>query len=266
LKTEFAPTVQIQHQRSFVLKRQSGTMGRNLFNNGHFSLGLLIILVGGLAIGSIGPFGQVDRFMLFERIGLWVVYLSFGLPLIWTIQRRFFALLQGTSPQKYLFSCVSTTLCATPILFLIVELIGYSQGRPFPPDITEVTRALTEVFGTIFVITLLLTMLTMEKKTVSTAKPAELQAPFHALQAEGHYTRVHRSQGSILLDMTFSNALRAVSDLDGARVHRSWWVAREYVGAVRRKGSAKELELSDDLKIPIARRRIGQLRQQGWNI
>jgi hypothetical protein len=240
-------------------------MARNLFNNGNFSLGLLIILGGGVLIGGIGPFGQIHRFALFERIGLWIVYFSLGLPLIWTMHHRFALLLRVESLQKRLLCCVSTTLGATPLLFLVVELLGYSQGRPFPPDATEFTRALAEVFGTVFVITPLLNI-SFEKGAVSVSKPVALRAPFHALQAEGHYTRVHRSDGTLLLDMAFSDALRAVDDMNGAQVHRSWWVARDHTGIVRRKGSAKELQLSEDLKIPIARRRVTQLRRQGWNI
>ena len=45
------------------------------------TLPLLIVLFG-LVFGIIGPFGQVERFAVFERVGLWICYLALGLPFL----------------------------------------------------------------------------------------------------------------------------------------------------------------------------------------
>lgn len=238
----------------------------SFFKNEEFSAGPLLILAGGIIIGSLGPFGQIERFALFERIGLWVVYLSVGLPLIWAIQNRFSAFLKSDSSSSLFLNSLLTTMTAAPALFLIVELLGLSQGRAFPPDSRELVRALLEVFGTVFLVALLMAVLKAKKPSIGDARPEALNGPIYALQAEGHYTRVHGPHGDKLLDMTFSNAMAATTDLDGAQVHRSWWVARGFAGAVRRRGSAKEFELPGELIIPIARRRLAQLRQQGWKV
>lgn len=43
------------------------------------------------------------------------------------------------------------------------------------------------------------------------------------LQMEDHYVRVHTRKGSRLVLATFRQAMEAVANRDGLRVHRSWW-------------------------------------------
>ncbi|MHA6287267.1 LytTR family DNA-binding domain-containing protein [Maricaulis sp. CAU 1757] len=88
--------------------------------------------------------------------------------------------------------------------------------------------------------------------------------PIDALSAEDHYLRVFSCGDSTLIRMRLRDALLAVSAIDGAQTHRSWWVAREAVEAVRRDSGKPELVLKGGTVAPVSRTYAPRLRQAGW--
>lgn len=94
--------------------------------------------------------------------------------------------------------------------------------------------------------------------------PAHLGEGVIALKMEDHYVRVHTPIGSTLLLMRLGDALRELDGVDGAQVHRSWWVARHAVARVERTSRSVVLHLVNDMAVPVARNRIADLRSAGW--
>ncbi|MFZ5667215.1 MAG: LytTR family DNA-binding domain-containing protein [Pseudomonadota bacterium] len=85
-----------------------------------------------------------------------------------------------------------------------------------------------------------------------------------AIEAEDHYLRVHTDLGSDLVLMRMADACALLDDSAGARVHRSWWVARDAVQAVRQQSGRMELALPGDISAPVSRAMQPVLRSQGW--
>lgn len=85
-----------------------------------------------------------------------------------------------------------------------------------------------------------------------------------AVEAEDHYLRIRTESGSALVLMRFSDALEALSGLDGFRSHRSWWVARTAVEAARWKGGRGTLTLSDGSSAPVSRTYAATLKGTDW--
>ena len=85
-----------------------------------------------------------------------------------------------------------------------------------------------------------------------------------ALQGEDHYVRVHTALGSELVLMRLGDAIEELGGLAGERVHRSWWVAREAVGAARVTGRRAALTLTSGLDVPVSREATLRLRRAGW--
>jgi DNA-binding LytR/AlgR family response regulator len=85
-----------------------------------------------------------------------------------------------------------------------------------------------------------------------------------ALQGEDHYVRVHTPVGSELLLMRMGDAIDELSGVDGERVHRSWWVARDAVGDVRANGRKLTLTLSNGIEVPVSRDAATRMRRAGW--
>jgi hypothetical protein len=85
-----------------------------------------------------------------------------------------------------------------------------------------------------------------------------------ALQGEDHYVRVHTDQGSELLLMRLGDAIAELDGLDGERVHRSWWVARQAVAEARMDGRRACLVLTNGLEVMVSREATPLLRRAGW--
>ena len=89
-------------------------------------------------------------------------------------------------------------------------------------------------------------------------------AELYAVEAEDHYLRLHTSRGSDLIAMRLTDAMGELDGVEGAQVHRSWWVARDAVQhGVRRRGRAL-LTLKGGLKVPVSRTYAPALRRAHW--
>ncbi|HPF25339.1 MAG TPA: LytTR family DNA-binding domain-containing protein [Steroidobacteraceae bacterium] len=82
-----------------------------------------------------------------------------------------------------------------------------------------------------------------------------------ALEAEGHYLRVHTDAGSDLILYRLSDAMLELADVDGAQVHRSWWVAASALSAERHRD---HLQLVNSLQVPVSRSFRVAAQQRGW--
>lgn len=95
--------------------------------------------------------------------------------------------------------------------------------------------------------------------------PAKLKgAVIYAVQSEDHYLRLHTSKGSDLILMRLADAVVELEGLEGAQVHRSWWVAREAIEGVRRDGDRMWLTLKGGAEAPVSRPNVRPLREAGW--
>lgn len=89
-------------------------------------------------------------------------------------------------------------------------------------------------------------------------------AELYAVEAEDHYLRLHTSRGADLIAMRLTDAVDELEGVEGAQVHRSWWVARNAVQhAVRRRGRAL-LTLKGGLQVPVSRTYAPALRRAHW--
>jgi hypothetical protein len=96
--------------------------------------------------------------------------------------------------------------------------------------------------------------------------PHKLRAGrLHAVQAEDHYIRLYTSAGSDLVLLRFSDALAELRGLEGAQVHRSWWVARDAVESSRKEDGKFFLLLRDGTKAPVSRTFTRALQASGWS-
>jgi DNA-binding LytR/AlgR family response regulator len=85
-----------------------------------------------------------------------------------------------------------------------------------------------------------------------------------ALEAEDHYLRVYTDAGSDLILLRLVDAIAETDGIDGARCHRSWWVARAAVIAVIRDGARVGLNIASDVQVPVSRSYLPALRADGW--
>lgn len=94
--------------------------------------------------------------------------------------------------------------------------------------------------------------------------PPRLGTDIVALEMEDHYLRVHTRLGSDLILVRMRDALTELDGLEGAQVHRSWWVAKSAVERVERDGRNIMLALTGGLQAPVARSQVPVLKAAGW--
>ncbi|RAK56206.1 hypothetical protein DJ017_03830 [Phenylobacterium soli] len=85
-----------------------------------------------------------------------------------------------------------------------------------------------------------------------------------AVQAEDHYLRLHTSKGQDLILMRLADAVAELDGIEGAQVHRSWWVARAAVSDARRGDGRATLTLKDGAEVPVSRTYAKALREMRW--
>lgn len=95
--------------------------------------------------------------------------------------------------------------------------------------------------------------------------PAKLAgADLWAVESDDHYLRLHTSRGSDLILMRLADAVVELEGIEGARTHRSWWVARDAVTDVERADGRATLILPDGTRAPVSRAYLKALREGGW--
>jgi hypothetical protein len=94
--------------------------------------------------------------------------------------------------------------------------------------------------------------------------PAHLGSDLLALEMEDHYVRAHTALGSEMILLRMRDAVAELEGIDGAQVHRSWWVARDAVEDVKRDGRNLRLLLPGGLEAPVSRTRVTELKEAGW--
>jgi DNA-binding LytR/AlgR family response regulator len=85
-----------------------------------------------------------------------------------------------------------------------------------------------------------------------------------AVEAEDHYLRLHTSKGQDLILLRLADAIAELEGIEGAQVHRSWWVARDAIADAKRGDGRATLTLKDGAEAPVSRTYARLLRERGW--
>jgi hypothetical protein len=238
--------------------------------------GLGVAALAGLLLAYTGAF-QTHEAPLGLRLAYWVgVMIGGGL---WS-HLCTVALGRWVDPddRPWLTVAILTAVVSGPLTVGVWAVTGLVFiGRVYPPEM------LPWLFGPVVTVTAAVTAVNIFLgRVVQThaAAPGAVQArpaPFLArlpprlrgarliaVESEDHYLRLHTDQGSDLILMRLSDALRELEGLEGAQTHRSWWVARDAVRDVARGDGRATLTLDGGLQAPVSRRHGRALRAAGW--
>jgi DNA-binding LytR/AlgR family response regulator len=61
-----------------------------------------------------------------------------------------------------------------------------------------------------------------------------------------------------------ADAVAELEGVEGARTHRSWWVARAAVAAAAKADGRAVLTLKSGVAAPVSRTALPALRSEGW--
>jgi hypothetical protein len=252
---------------------------------------LSIMTVIGIVLAVIGPFGSAAQ-PLALRLPIWIGFAWLGYaiynPMGYFVERFGAAL---NLPGWGLWT--GFTLLATVPMSIAVWCIGFLPAAPAMPSASEALGAYLNVLvigASITVIFILIERSNQAKPEPAAGSaptqaevadgadigrdetrprfldrlPPELGTALLALEMEDHYVRAHTALGSDLILLRMRDAVAELGDLEGAQIHRSWWVARGAVRDVVREGRNLRLVLENGLEAPVSRAKARPLRDAGW--
>lgn len=232
----------------------------------------LTVMAGiGVLLALLGPFGMYEApFAL--RLFYWLLMMLIGYALFVPAMRRaglFAARLEVPEPAAWAALCALVSIPATAVVWCA----NFLFSGPHWPSL----EAAVTLYGNVLIVAglacLVMYFLGRERRIAPASSavpelldrlPAHLGRNLVALEMEDHYVRAHTEHGSALLLMRMSDAVRELGGLEGAQVHRSWWVAKAAVTAVSKDGRNVRLTLANGLKAPVARAQVQCLRDAGW--
>ena len=246
---------------------------RNWAANGWLQT-LAACLVVGLVLAASGAF-ETGRLPLILRFAYWIGLVLAGVLLARLIREPVVrSPLLGRSP----WLAAAAIAFATALLMTLV--VGVSNALILRPHLPWSRIYL--VFPDVILVTASLTVLSILVRGGPSSRthqapegappprflarfPAKLSgATLLAVEAEDHYLRLHTSKGQDLILMRLSDALPELEGIEGARTHRSWWVARSAIASAERAEGRATLTLLDGTQAPVSRSYVKPLRDAGW--
>jgi DNA-binding LytR/AlgR family response regulator len=239
---------------------------------------LIVALAAGLFLAIAGAFGT-DAQPLSRRLGYWLVTMSLASLIamgVWLPAMRGGHLDRRPWLGVGLLSLVAS-LPLTVLVWRLSALFFAPRGQAnamllpfyFPPvlSVTAVMMAVNVLAarrGAAPTLTHAAPQAAEPPRFLERLPPGLRGGELYAVRSEDHYLRLHTSKGSDLILMRLSDAIAELDGLEGARTHRSWWVARAAVAQARRRDGRTVLVLKDGAEVPVARGSVAPLRGAGW--
>jgi hypothetical protein len=236
----------------------------------------IIILGLGTFLAILGPYGSSNigwPWVWFYWTGLIALGGSFGFLTGPLLPR----LLPGL--PEWVIYIAAIVLVSVPVTVAVLALSTDFYSRvPSLGLVIEVYFLVCVISTFVTAVTWVAEKLSASRRTTAAADtPAEAGAALvdklpHGLRraailsmtAEDHYLRVRTEAGEALILMRLSDAVAACEGLDGARTHRSWWVARAAVTGAEKGDGRGTLILADGSEAPVSRTYYPKLREAGW--
>lgn len=225
----------------------------------------------GVVLGALGPFGSYLNGSLPERLIYWIAAMLVCLTL-YSISTAFtVSFVQRESPLWWPVLLGAMILASVPLAFATRAGANWLW-----PELSRVGPSWPIWFAqTTFVGLIAVACAVVLRHRSEMPPPDEPERPSRAiptfalgsdvlaLQMEDHYVRVHRRGGSEMVLMQLGRAIDSV-EVNGLRVHRSWWVATDAVVRVEGDARSMRLYLSNGMVAPVARSAIASLRAEKW--
>jgi hypothetical protein len=237
------------------------------------SLDLLLLVVVGLMLAELGPYGTIEAPDALRR-GYW---------LLAVVGSGFLGVLVDTTlgvriRKLWLRIAVVSLVITPPVTLFIYALNALMLNLPRRPWLLpQLAWQVLVVMVLIMTLRALLWRRVVETRTVIMPPLPEAERLFRlrlsakrrtstliAIEAEDHYVRVHTDAGSELVPMRFSEAVDELARAHGYQLHRSWWAAADAIEAVRWNRGSGEARLTGGIRAPVSRSCAGALKEAGW--
>ena len=229
----------------------------------------LSLLGAAFVIGLIGPFGTFQDMPLVVRLAYWAAVCA---TTFWI----------GFLPSATAAAILERRGASTPVLVACGGLAGSVPVTIWLAGLHWVVFGASFVEGAIVLyayvavicvaVSALFQALTAHETAHETARevvaahqrpppdtpawldrlPDALGKDLMLLQSQDHYLRAVTPKGETLVRAALREAVKELGRY-GVRVHRSWWVARDWIGAYEYRGGAPVVVLKNGQAVPVGR-------------
>jgi len=246
---------------------------------------LLAMVMLGLLIGLLGPFGTFDNPPAVRMLS-WVIWLVAGYLFFRPTGIVADWLCEAAGLPRFAGRLIAIIVASVPVTLIVMMMVGRAS-------FTDALRS--PAFWTMYLYICVISAVasiamaalfgrrapeeppavaeTPPEPAAETASPAEAAptlplppgfGPVRALRGEDHYVRVIGDGREELILMRMRDAIDRLGTADGLRVHRSWWIAKDAVASIRREGRTATIILTSGHEAAVARDMMPQLRAAGW--
>jgi hypothetical protein len=212
-----------------------------------------------------GGFGTA-RLPLHTRTAFWLLLMGWN-ALKWQLLFAWGVRKPSDWPRISLLGTIPLNLPLPFEIWACGQLIGFEM-RAMPLDVWGRAAAISAViFAVCSAVAwiLLRRMRPVRAETGLLARARIAACDLAAIEAEDHYCRVHRRDGSsALIHYRFGDALEEVAAINGLQVHRGAWVAAEAVRGAERDGRKWRLLLAGGGSVPVSATYAAEARARGW--
>lgn len=236
-----------------------------------------------LLFAVTGPYGSAERLAFLPRFAYWLLLHAGAWFFALTFAVLADVLLSARLDNMFLRMLAGSLLATFPIGLVIVLLEWSWFGHP--PTWTGYLNGLPTILP-LSAIFCVISYLAMSGDSASNpqaeTEPDPVAAPaaerpvvplldrlgpenrgrLQHISVEDHYSRIRTARGSELILLRFADAIRETGTADGLQVHRSHWVARDFVDGFRSANGKLTLVLKDRTEIPVSRPYADKVREQ----
>lgn len=243
------------------------------FDNVRDSLrGLAVALAAGLFMTFAGAFGT-DEVSLLRRLIYWLPVMAVGYLWGSLVTRLFIRGGRARIGNVWVEGALASLAMSIPFTGVVWAATRLVLASTLPLSGAPI------LFGYVLLVSVALTAINILIETRRSAVthddgsppkflerlPLKLRgAEVWAVEAEDHYLRLHTSKGQDLILLRLADAVAELEGIEGAQVHRSWWVARDAITDAKRADGRATLTLKDGAEVPVSRTYAGLLRERGW--
>ena len=247
---------------------------------------LLVMVALGLLVGLLGPFGTFAAPPA-QRMLSWVIWLLVGYALFRPTNIVAGWLCEATGLPHVVGKSIALIVASVPLTLVVTMMVtgmrfgealrwpGYWTMYLYICVIAVVASiVMNAVFGRRTDTPTTPAPKISDPRSDQPPAPAEPVAPalplppgfgpVYAIKGEDHYVRIIGEAREELILMRMRDAIDRLGNVDGLRVHRSWWVAKKAVASVRRNGRTAVITLTSGHEVTVARDMMPQLRTAGW--
>jgi LytTr DNA-binding domain len=233
--------------------------------------GVLVCFAAAIFLTISGAFNS-SSYGLGVGFAYWIVLLLLGYVWGSFIAERVISHRRTPEPL-WIRVLIISVLITIPFSAVVAVASTVAFGAHFTP--AAIPMLLLSVFVVSLVMTALNVLIENAVHPVTHAQPSPPKflerlplklrgSEVWAVEAEDHYLRLHTSKGQDLILLRLADAVAELEGIEGAQVHRSWWVARDAITDAKRGDGRATLTLKDGAEVPVSRTYAGLLRERGW--